>query len=458
MSKKQTLDMTQGNPLPLIVRFAVPLVLGSIFQQLYNFVDTAIVGRCISVDALSAVGVTGALNFLVLGLTMGSAMGFGIPISQSVGANNKEDINRFFWNGLYLSVAIGFIISVIASVFVRPLLELMNTPLELLDMATTYLRIIFLGQVATVLYNYLAGVLRALGDSKRPFYFLLISSVLNVILDFAFILIIPMGVAGVAIATVISQIVSVIMCTWWIAKKTDIIHKKDENGNFYMNLSKEHLKTAFVIGVPLGLEYSVTSIGNVVLQSSINALGPVTVAAQVCGERIRSIATLPMENVGMAIATYVGQNYGAKKFDRIKVGVRSGMIIQLVYCVAAWAVLFVLKKTLVYLLLGEVASAEALASLQYLSVVTTLFICHGTLMVFRNAVQAMGYSMSALIASVMEIIGRSMAGILAVYFNSFILICVSAPLAWGFAAIPCIILYMYYIRKEIKKNKMLRIE
>lgn len=451
MSKTKTLDMTKGNPLPLLIQFAVPLVLGSIFQQLYNFVDTAIVGRCISVEALSAVGVTGALNYLVLGLTMGCAMGFGIPISQSVGANNKEDINRYFWNGLYLSIMIGLVISIGVSFFVRPILEMMNTPAELMDMAVTYIRIIFLGQITTVLYNYLAGVLRAFGDSQRPFYFLVISSCLNVVLDLVFILVIPMGVAGAAIATVISQGVSVVMCSWWLFKKMDVIHKVDEEGNSLMNFSKEHFKNACVIGIPLGLEYSVTSIGNVVLQSSINTLGSVAAAAQICGERIRSMATMPMEGVGMALATYVGQNYGAKNFDRIKQGVKSAGIIVVSYCAIAWAVILVLKKPLVYLLLGEVTSAEALASIEYLSVVSALFIFLGGLLIFRNVVQGMGYSASALAASVMEIIGRSAAGILAVQFSSFFLICVSAPMAWGLAMIPCVILYVYYMKKEIKK-------
>lgn len=454
MSKSQTVDMTKGNPLPLLVKFAIPLVLGSIFQQLYSFADTAIVGRCISVDALSAVGVTGALNFLVLGLTMGCAMGFGIPISQSVGANNKEDINRYFWNGLYLCIGIGLVISIGVGLFVRPLLSMMNTPPELLDMAVEYLQIIFFGQITTVLYNYFAAVLRAFGDSKRPFYFLLISSLLNVALDFFFILVIPMGVAGVAVATVISQGVSVVLCVWWLFQKTNVIHRADENGNSYLAPSKEHMKTACIIGVPLGLEYSVTSIGNVVLQSSINSMGTVVAAAQICGERIRAIATMPMENVGMAIATYVGQNYGAKRFDRIKEGVKAGMVINVVYCALAWAVLFVLKKPLVYLLLGEVTSIEAVKSVEYLSVITTLFVFHGSLMVFRNTVQGMGYSASALAASVMEIIGRSGTGILAVCFNSFFIICVSSPAAWILAMIMCIILYMYYMSREERKYRL----
>ena len=451
MAKTNVVDMTKGNPLPLLIKFSIPLVFGSIFQQLYSFVDTAIVGRCISVDALSAVGVTGALNFLVLGLTMGCAMGFGIPISQSVGANKKEDISRFFWNGLYLCVVIGLVISIGVGLFVRPLLEMMNTDPKLLDMAVEYLQIIFFGQITTVLYNYFAAVLRAFGDSKRPFYFLLVSSALNIVLDLVLILVVPMGVAGAALATVISQGVSVCLCVWWLFKKMNVIHKAGEDGVSWMNVSKEHMMTSCIIGVPLGLEYSVTSIGNVVLQSSINSMGTVVAAAQICGERIRAIATMPMENVGMAIATYVGQNYGAKRLDRIKEGVKAGMIINVVYCAAAWAVLFVLKKPLVYLLLGEVTSIEAVKSIEYLTVITTLFVFHGSLMVFRNTVQGMGYSASALAASVMEIIGRSGSGILAVYFNSFFIICVSSPSAWVLAMIMCIILYAYYMRKETKK-------
>jgi len=452
MEKENTLDMTKGNPLPLLIKFSIPLVLGSIFQQLYSFVDTAIVGRCISVQALSAVGVTGALNFLVLGLTMGSAMGFGIPISQAVGANNKEDISRYFWNGLYLCLGIGLVISVGVSIFVEPLLLWMNTPPELLNMSVSYLRVIFLGQITTVLYNYFAAVLRAFGDSQRPFFFLLVSSGLNIVLDLVLILLIPMGVVGAALATVISQGVSVVLCVWWLVNKLQVIHKVDENGISWMKPSANHLKTSCIIGVPLGLEYSVTSIGNVVLQSSINSMGAVVAAGQICGERIRAIATMPMENVGMAIATYVGQNYGARRLNRIKEGVKAGMIINVVYCAAAWAVLFVLKRPLVYLLLGKLASAEAMTAVEYLTVITTLFVFHGSLMVFRNTVQGMGYSASALAASVMEIIGRSGAGILAVYFNSFFIICVSSPAAWILAMLMCMILYVYYMRKGLRKS------
>ena len=456
MTKQQPLDMTRGRPLPLLVRFSVPLILGSLFQQLYSFADTAIVGRCISALALTAVGVTGSLNFLVLGFTMGSAMGFCIPISQAVGAGDPEEISRNFWNGLYLCTAIGLVISIGVSFFTRPLLSFLNTPPELLDMATQYLSIILLGQITTVLYNYFAGVLRAFGDSKRPFYFLLISSCINVVLDFVFILLVPLGVAGAAIATVISQAISVGLCIWWLTQKMDVIHRQDGRGRSLTALSGSHMKKICVIGLPLGLEYSVCSIGNVVLQSSINTLGTVVAAAQICGEKIRAIATMPMESVGMAMATYVGQNYGAKRTDRIRSGIKAGLLIQTTYSAAAWAVLFLLKKPAVYLLLGQLDSAEALASVKYLSIITTLFVFHGSLMIFRNTVQGMGFGASALASSVMEIIGRSAAGILAVHFGSFFLICVSAPMAWALACFCCIGLCAYYIPREERKFAAMR--
>lgn len=450
MAKKQILDMTRGNPLPLLVQFAIPLILGSLFQQLYSFVDTAIVGRCISAEALTAVGVTGSLNFLVLGFTMGSAMGFCIPISQAVGAGDQNEISRTFWNGLYLSIGIGLVISIGVSFFTCPLLTMMKTPVELLDMATEYLTIIFVGQVATVLYNYFAGALRAFGDSKRPFWFLVISSCINVALDLVLILVIPMGVAGAALATVISQIISVLLCIWWLAKKMDVIRRHSNSGENLAAVSGTRMKKICVVGMPLGLEYSVCSIGNVVLQRSINSLGSVVAAAHVCGEKIRAIATLPIEALGTAIATYTGQNYGAKRIDRIKSGIKAGLTIVAVYCIAAWAVLAVLKVPLVSLLLGETASAEALASVEYLSVISTLFVFHGSLMIFRNTVQGMGYAASTLASSVMEIIGRSAAGLLAVHFGSFFLICVSAPMAWVLACICCIGLCAYYIPKASK--------
>ena len=447
MAKKHGLDLTRGDPLPLLVRFAIPLVLGTIFQQLYAFADTAIVGRCISADALTAVGVTGSLTFMLLGFTTGSAIGFCIPISQSVGAGDPEETNRFFWNGLYLCLLIGVTVGGGACLFVRPMLVAMNTPYHLIDMAQEYLTVILLGLTATVLYNYLGSVLRAFGDAVRPFLFLVFSSILNVVLDLCLILVIPLGVSGVALATVISQIVSVLLCWAWLARKTTVLQTRRD----LMAFSLKHIRTLCRIGVPLGLEHAVCAIGNVVLQGSINTLGSVAATAQICGEKIRGIITTPMESMGMAMATYAGQNYGARRMDRIKSGIRAGITVQAIYCAVSWVILLWLKRPLVSLLLGDLTTAEAVASVEYLSIISTLFLIHGSLMIFRNTVQGMGFGASALASGAMEVVGRSLAGLLAVRFGSFFLVCISAPMAWSLGLICCICLCAWYIPREGRK-------
>lgn len=446
MTTHKTIDMTQGKILPTLLKIAIPLIFGSLFQQLYTFADSAIVGNFVSSDALTAIGVTSSLNFLVLGLTMGSAIGFSIPISQGVGKGSEKETNKAFWNGLYLTLAIGLLVSIGVSPFVKPLLRLMNTSERLLDMATSYLTIIFVGQISTVLYNYLAGTIRAFGDSRSPFVFLMISGAVNVILDLLFVVVIPMGVSGAAAATVISQAVSVLLCLRWIKKKR-MIKKYSQDGEKLYTPSAEYIRKICLIGLPLGLEYSVCSIGNVVLQGSINTLGDVYATAQYCGERIRSIATIPMESVGTAIATFAAQNFGAKRYERIKDGVKCGLIIQGTYCVISFLVLLLLGRPLIHLLLGTNETPEAMLSAEYLTIISLLFIFHGSLMVLRNTVQGMGYSISTLASSAMEILGRSLSGILAVHFSSFFLICISAPMAWCLALICCAVLFSVYIRR-----------
>ena len=452
MSKKQTLDMTQGKPMGLLLRFALPLVLSALFQQLYSFADTAIVGRILGVEALSAVGVTGSVYFLVLGLTMGSAMGFSIPISQSVGAGNKEDVSRYFWNGLYLSFALCILICVGVTMFVRPILIALNTPENLLDMAVEYLTIIMLGQLTTVIYNYFSGILRAFGDSKRPLYFLLIASTLNIILDV--VLILPpfnMGIAGAAIATIASQGVSAVLAVWWIVAKSNNIHAKSENGESLSKLSWVHIGKMCGIGIPMGLEYSITSIGSVFLQSSVNVLGDVTVAAVTCGEKIRGIVGLPMENVGMALATFVGQNYGSKRMDRIKDGIKAGLIIEACYVAIATAVMLVASRPLVYLLLGTWESPEVNQAVQYMNIITPLFICAGVLFIFRNTLQGMGYGVPAMISGGMEVVGRIVISMLATHFMSFTIVTLAHPAAWAMGAIWCAIVCTYFIRKKSRE-------
>ncbi len=440
--KRTAMDMTQGKPLVLLFRFALPLMLGSLFQQLYSFVDTAIVGRGLGVDALSAVGITSSLGFLILSFTMGTAIGFTILISQSVGAGRQEDVERYFWNGLYISMALGSVLCLGITPLIRRLLVLINTPDKLLDMAADYLTVIVAGSPASVLYNYFAGVLRAFGDSKRPFYFLLISSGCNVVLDLLLILVIPMGVTGAAVATVISQTLSAVLCTWWLFGKMKAIRKMG------MNPSAACMGKLCAVGLPLGLESSVTSVGFLVLQGAINTLGAVAAAAQTCGEKIRHIATIPCDSLGTAMSTYVGQNYGARRMDRIRSGVKGGLLIETVVCLATWALLAVLDGPLVYLLLGTTESPEALGAIQYLNIVSALFLLQGTMKVFRGVIQGMGFGLHAFGSGVMEILGRILGGVLAVSFGSFALICLSNPIAWGLAMLYCIPVAGHYVRKK----------
>lgn len=428
-----------------IFLFSIPLVLGTVFQQLYSFVDTVIVGRFIGVQALAAVGTTYSLNFLIMGFVQGLCVGFGIMLAQSFGARDRQDLQRYFLNGCFLACGIGVVLTAATVLLARPLLLLIRTPQDILPMAASYIQIIFLGIPAAMLYNYSASALRAMGDSRHPFYFLLFSSGLNVILDYVFIVPLGGGVAGAALATVLSQLVSGFLDMWWLLARIRLTAgwRKGERA-----VSLVHMKQLCMVGLPMGFEYSVSAIGAVVMQGAINSLGSVAVAAQTAGEKIRQMFTLPMESVGMAMATYAGQNYGAKRMDRIGQGIRSGLMIQYIYCIVIWAVIFVFKEAFVGLVLGETESAVARGALQYLSIMSLLFFIHGSLMIMRNTLQGLGHSMQAIVSGVGELIGRSLGGFLAVNFFGFTAICLSNPLAWLFALVYCTVMVRHYLVRE----------
>lgn len=441
--KPGNMDLTQGRPLTQILLFAVPLVLGTVFQQLYSFVDTVLVGRLISVSALAAVGTTYSLNFLILGFVQGLCVGFGILLAQSFGAQDREDLQRYFLSGCVLAVVFSVILTVITVLTAEPLLRLIQTPEDILEMAADYIRVIFLGIPAAMLYNYSAGALRAVGDSRHPFYFLLFSCVLNIVLDYVFIVPLGGGVAGAAWATVLSQLLSGLLNLYWLLGRIRILKDRRQG----IAVSAQHMKRLCVVGLPMGFEYSVSAIGAVVMQGAINSLGSVAVAAQTAGEKIRQMFTLPMESVGMAMATYVGQNYGARRIDRIRQGIRSGLTIQYTYCVAAWLAIFLLKRPCVGLVLGETTGAVAEGAVQYLSIMSVLFFIHGSLMIMRNTLQGLGYSLQAVVSGVGELLGRSLGGWLAVAGFGFPAICLSNPMAWLFALIYCTVMVRYYLKK-----------
>ena len=447
--KSGTTDLTVGKPLFQILRFALPLVLGTLFQQLYSFADTVIVGRCLGTDALGAVGTTYSLNFLILGFVQGACVGFGIPVAETFGAKDKGGLRKYLFNGALLCVVLSVVFTLFTTLMAGPLLQLIHTPEELYADAVLYIRIIFLGIPATVLYNYASSVLRAMGDSQHPFYFLLAASVLNIGLDYLLIVSMGMGVDGAALATVLSQLLSGGLCVFWFFTRTAKQEELTFRGQSSL-LSAGHCKRLAYIGFPMGFEYSVSAIGAVIMQDAINLLGSTAVAAQTAGEKIRQMFTLPMESVGMAMATYVGQNHGAHRTDRIKQGIKDGCTIQLTYCVAAWVVIFFVKPYAVGLVLGDAAPAVTAGAIQYLAIMSLLFCFHGLLMIFRNTLQGLGYSVQAIISGVGELIGRSLGGLLAVKTGlGYVGICLSNPFAWGLAMLYC----MFMVRRMLKREE-----
>ena len=447
--KSGTTDLTVGKPLFQILRFALPLVLGTLFQQLYSFADTVIVGRCLGTDALGAVGTTYSLNFLILGFVQGACVGFGIPVAETFGAKDKGGLRKYLFNGALLCVVLSVVFTLFTTLMAGPLLQLIHTPEELYADAVLYIRIIFLGIPATVLYNYASSVLRAMGDSQHPFYFLLAASVLNIGLDYLLIVSMGMGVDGAAIATVLSQLLSGGLCAFWFFTRTAKQEELTFRGQSSL-LSAGHCKRLAYIGFPMGFEYSVSAIGAVIMQDAINLLGSTAVAAQTAGEKIRQMFTLPMESVGMAMATYVGQNHGAHRTNRIKQGIKDGCTIQLTYCVAAWVVIFFVKPYAVGLVLGDADPAVTAGAIQYLAIMSMLFCFHGLLMIFRNTLQGLGYSVQAIISGVGELIGRSLGGLLAVKTGlGYVGICLSNPFAWGLAMLYC----MFMVRRVLKREE-----
>lgn len=445
--KSGTTDLTVGKPLFQILRFALPLVLGTLFQQLYSFADTVIVGRCLGTDALGAVGTTYSLNFLILGFVQGACVGFGIPVAETFGAKDQGGLRKYLFNGALLCVVLSVVFTLFTTLMAGPLLQLIHTPEELYADAVLYIRIIFLGIPATVLYNYASSVLRAMGDSQHPFYFLLAASVLNIGLDYLLIVPMGMGVDGAAIATVLSQLLSGGLCAFWFFTRTAKQEELTFRGQSSL-LSAGHCKRLAYIGFPMGFEYSVSAIGAVIMQDAINLLGSTAVAAQTAGEKIRQMFTLPMESVGMAMATYVGQNHGAGRTDRVRQGIRDGCIIQAGYSAIAWVAVFLVKRWAVGLVLGDAEPAIFNGAVEYLTVISVLFVLLGFLMIFRYTLQGLGYSVQAVISGVGELIGRALGGWLAVHQLGYLGICISNPLAWGFALCYCVFMVTRVLKKE----------
>ena len=450
MAKQKRLDLTTGKPIKQILMFSLPLVLGSLFQQLYSFVDTIMVGRLISNDALAAVGSVSSLNFLIIGFIGGTCSGFCIPLAKSIGAKEPEEFRRYLWNGCWICIALSLVMVLLTNALLETMLRLMNTPADIIENSASYIRVLFCGIPATILYNYSAGILRSSGDSQRPTNHLLISSGLNIILDYICIVPLGMGVAGAALATVSSQLLSGILNLRWILVKTDLV--KGSSG--LRRPSGYHIRQLCKIGFPMGFDTSIVALGSVAMQSAINTLGTAAVTGQTAGEKVRQIFTIPMSSVGAGMATFAGQNDGAKRYDRLKEGLKGAITLQLCYSAMACLVINLGKGAFVSLILGPDSGQAGAYARDYLTVMSFLFWVNGTMFALRNTLTGMGYSAYSVFSGICEMIGKSLGGLLAVKWLGFWGICVATPLAWFLAMVYCGILVKHFLGQRLKGVKV----
>ena len=447
-------DLTEGNPLKLIVLFCIPLLIGNIFQQLYNIADLVIVGRTLGVEAFAAVGATAPLFFLIMFVIVGLTNGFAVVTGQRYGAKDYEGVRKSTAVSLILSGIITLICTILFSLFMHPILKWMNIPQNIYQDAYYYIEIIVIGLITTTLYNLLSSIIRALGDSKTPLYFLIVASILNIILALIAIKIFNLGVGGSAIAVILSQGFSVILCIYFIKLKFPILHLKKSDWNIiktkeFIKDAKEHLR----IGIPMGIQFSIIGIGIIIIQSVCNTFGSNVIAAITAALRIEQIATLPMTSFGVALAAYVAQNYGAKKFKRIRQGVLNTSIINIILSIIMAFLMRYSGCDIIEAFIGSATKEIIDIAHQYLLISTVFYFFLGQIFIFRNALQGMGETMYPLFSCIADLVMRSFAAVyLAIHFG-YIGIFYSGPIAWISAALILSLGYFLNLKNFILKAK-----
>ena len=419
-------DMTNGSPSKHILGFAVPMLFGMLFQQFYNLVDTIIVGKTLGVEALAGVGATGSINFMIIGFCMGVCNGFVIPVAQCFGAKKPADLRKYVFNGYICSIVFAIVLTLASVIFCRRILIIMNTPADIIDHAYNYIVVIFIGIPTVFLYNMVSGVIRSLGDSKTPVVFLVLSSIINVVLDFFLILVCKMGVAGAGWATVTSQLISGLTCLIYMYKKYDIL-KGDKSERV---LDRRFITNLCMNGVPMGLQYSITAIGSTILQAAVNTLGSTYVAAMTAGSKMFNFTCCPFDALGATMATYAGQNVGAAKIKRLGQGVRSAMIIGSVYSVLSLIALYFTTDYIALLFVNASETTIIALTRQFILASACFYIPLTGVNVVRFCIQGMGFSVFAISAGILEMIGRAFAAIILIPSIGFMGACLASPIAW----------------------------
>ena len=442
MAKGATKDMTEGPPLKLILGFFIPMLFGLLFQQLYNMADTIIVGKFLGVKALAAVGSTGSINFMIIGFCLGVCSGFAIPVAQKFGEKNMKALRRFVANSGWLAAIFAVVMTFAVCIFCRDILVLMQTPEDIIEGAYSYIFVIFLGIPATYLYNLLSCTIRSLGDSTTPLIFLVFSSVVNVLLDLFTILVLDMGVAGAGWATITAQAVSGILCLIYMRRKFTILKMDEEE----WKPDRHYMKILCNMGIPMGLQYSITAIGSVILQTAVNSLGSMAVASVTAGSKISMFFCCPFDALGSTMATYGGQNVGARKLDRIDKGLKAGTLIGCIYAVAAFAVLLFMGQW-VALMFVDPGETEILKNTQLFLIANSLFFIPLLgVNVVRFMIQGLGYPRLAILAGVCEMAARSFVGFCLVPLFGYLAVCIANPVAWIAADLFLIPAYRYVMK------------
>lgn len=443
------LDMTKGRPLPVILRFTLPLIIGNVFQQLYNMADTIIVGRYVGAGALAAVGSTGTIMFLLTGFSQGITAGFTILSSQRYGAGDEKGVKRSIANGVLLSVLAAFVLTVMSLLAMKPVLRLMNTPEDIFTDAYTYIMIISAGLAANVFYNLFSACLRAVGNSQVPLFFLVFSACLNVGLDLLFIIGFDMGVSGAAWATNLAQGVSAVLCVIYILMKVPVLTPVKEQWKLNWKDSRYQL----AMGIPMAFQFAITASGTMIMQSAINLFGSEAVAAYTAAGKLQSLVTQGMVAMGQTMATYGGQNFGKGNIPRIRAGVRAALLAEFVYSIAAGVLACaILEPSLGLFFAGDVDTAAMMPwARTYIHMCVLFFLPLCTIFIFRNIMQGCGYGFLPMMGGVSELVARLVVAVAAMHTLSYKLACFCDPAAWVAAGLFTGISYLYVMRDIEKK-------
>ncbi|MDR2842206.1 MAG: MATE family efflux transporter [Spirochaetaceae bacterium] len=443
-----TKNLTVGSPGALIIMFAIPLILGNLFQLFYNMADSFIVGREIGMEALAAIGCTTSINFLILGFMMGVTAGASIVTSQRFGAQNEAGVRRSFATSIVLTAIVTVLIMIISIATLKPLLRFLNTPANIFDDAYKYFVVILIGMPALAMFDLLSSMMRAVGDSKTPLYFLAIACIINIGLDYLFILAFDSGVAGAGVATVIAQLFAGIACIPTIKKRLPLICPTKADLKISLSEMIAHAKVA----LPVGFQWSIIAIGTIAVTRSLNPLGTTSVAAFATAEKINQFATMPLSSYSQAMTIYTAQNFGAKKYGRIRQGVIQGAIMSCAFSIFMFVLFVFLGKEFSALFLMHEEEAIQLSH-TYLIINGALFTTLALLFTFRQSIQGLGDSLTPTISGITELVMRTFAALFLTMQFGYKGLCFASPLAWIGALVPLSI-SMYFKMGKLKRMEL----